>query len=324
MDPLSDVLSLLKPRSYMFRGLDASGSWSLKFPPTDGIRCYALVSGACWLILNDTSEPVRLTTGDCILLSRGQGFCLASDTAMEAVDAVKAFSTAPEGGVATINGGGDTTGLGGYFNFDGKHAVVLLALLPSVVHIRKESDRATLRSSMDLMMRELRNPQPGGALVAQHLGHMMLVLALRLHLAWAGTAGTGWLYALADKQMGAALNAMHADPAHRWTLQALAQYSSMSRSTFAQRFKETVGEPAMEYLVRWRMVLAVDRLTTSGESISAIAYSVGYQSESAFSAAFRRVMGCTPRQYTGISSPELESLDSGALASGIRLDTLQD
>jgi AraC-like DNA-binding protein len=109
------------------------------------------------------------------------------------------------------------------------------------------------------------------------------------------------LFALADKQMSAAMNAMHDDPAHRWTLQELAGRAGMSRSIFAQKFKQTVGESAMEYLTKWRMLLAADKLTNSSDPVSTIALALGYESESAFSTAFKRVMGCSPRQYSRAS-----------------------
>jgi AraC-like DNA-binding protein len=107
----------------------------------------------------------------------------------------------------------------------------------------------------------------------------------------------GWLFALADTQMGAAITAMHESPGHRWTLQELGERVGMSRSIFALKFKATVGTSPMEYLTRWRMLLAGDRLTNSSDALSAIAVSLGYESESAFSTAFKRVMGCSPRQY---------------------------
>lgn len=323
MDPLSDVLSLLKPRSYMFHGLEAGGQWSLRFPPIDGIRCYALLSGSCWLAA-DNADDVHLTTGDCVLLTRRQSFRLASDTTLASDDAVALFSGAREGGVATLNGGGEVTGLGGFFDFAGKHAGILLALLPAVVHIQNASDKAALRWSMELMMRELRNPQPGGSLVAQHIGHMMLVFALRLHLAQGSSAGVGWLFALADKQISAAINAMHTDPAYRWTLQSLAERARMSRSSFALKFKETVGESPMEYLGRWRMMLAGEKLVSSNDSISTIAYSLGYESDSAFSAAFRRVMGCSPRQYARSRDPDFGSISDGERAVATRLGSVPD
>ena len=297
MDPLSDVLSLLKPRSYMFRGFDVGGDWSVQFPRHEGIKSYAVVSGRCWLSVEGVADAVRLETGDCFLLPRGRPFRLASDLALAPVDANAFFSAAPDGAIATCNGGGDFFGVGGYFAFAGEHAGILLSVLPPIVHIRKESDKAALRWSMEQMMRELREPQPGGFLIAQHLAHMMLVQALRLHLTEGLQGGVGWLFALADRQMGAAIHAMHADPAHRWTLQGLAERAGMSRSTFALKFKATVGDSPMDYLTRWRMLLAGDRLENSGDSISAIALSLGYESESAFGTAFKRVMGCSPRQY---------------------------
>jgi len=147
------------------------------------------------------------------------------------------------------------------------------------------------------MMQELREQQPGGFLVVEHLAHMMLVQALRMHLAEGEKGGIGWLFALADKQIGATIKAMHDDPAHRWTLEALAERACMSRSTYALKFKEKVGKAPMEYLMNWRMLLAGDRLTNGSEPVSTIALSLGYESESAFSTAFKKRMGCSPRQY---------------------------
>jgi AraC-like DNA-binding protein len=184
-------------------------------------------------------------------------------------------------------------------------------MLPPIVHIRKESDKAALRWSMERMMQELREPQPGSFLVAQQLAYTMLVQALRLHLAEGLRGGVGWLFALADRQMSAAINAMHADPAHPWTLQEMAERAGMSRSTFALKFKETVGTSPMEYLTRWRMLVAGDKLTNSSDPISVIARSLGYESESAFSTAFKRVMDCSPRQYSGGRKPASPSHGEG-------------
>jgi AraC-like DNA-binding protein len=105
------------------------------------------------------------------------------------------------------------------------------------------------------------------------------------------------LFALADKQMRAVIGAMHAEPGRKWTLESLARVAGMSRSAFAVRFKAAVGEPAMEYLTRWRMILASDRLANGGMPIAVVAPTVGYESESAFGAAFKRVMGYSPKQF---------------------------
>ena len=296
MDPLSDVLSLLKPRSYLSAGFDAGGDWAIHFPRNAGIKCYAVVSGQCWLAVDDVPEPVLLQVGDCFLLPGGRPFRLASDLALPSVDAQPVFAAAREGGIARHKGGGDCFLVGSRFTLTG-NASMLLGMLPPIVHIRAEADKAALRWSVERMMQELRDRQPGGYLIAEHLAHMMMVQALRLHMAEGGKDGVGWLFALADKQMGAAISAMHADPAQRWTLQTLAEQTGMSRSSFALKFKQTVGTSPLDYLTRWRMLLAGDRLTNSGDPTSVIALSLGYESESAFSTAFKRVMGTSPRHY---------------------------
>ncbi len=296
MDPLSDVLSLLRPRSYMVGGFDAGAPWSIGFGVRHGIKCYAVASGECWLSMDGVADPVRLGTGDCFLLPRGRPFRLASDLGLPAVDAGTIFPMRSAGGIAVFNGGGAFSAIGGHFALDGDHAGILLGMLPPVVHIRSEADRAAMRWSLERMKQELREPQPGSVLVAQHLAILMLVQALRLHLADA-QGGVGWLFALADKRMRAAITAMHDDPARRWTLQELAAQAGMSRSSFALRFRQTVGASPMDYLARWRMMLAGNRLASSSDPVSAIAASLGYESESAFSTTFKRLMHRPPRQW---------------------------
>ena len=321
MDPLSDVLSLLKPRSYAAGGFDVGGDLSIQFQRHDGIKCYAVISGHCWLAVEGVPDAVLLKTGDCFLLPSGRPFRLASDLALTPIDAMTLLAAKRNGAIHSINGGGGCFIAGGHFAFTGDAAGLLLGVLPPIVHIRNEADRAAMRWSLERMRQELREPQPGGFLIAQQLAYMMLVQALRLHLAEGARGGVGWLFALADKQMGAAIQAMHDDPGHGWTLQELAERVGMSRSTFALKFKQTVGSSPMEYLTRWRMLLAGDRLTNSSDLVSAIAQSLGYESESAFSTAFRRVMGCSPRQHSRGRKPRLaQETESAPLldASGQR------
>lgn len=298
MDPLSDLLSLLKPRSYVSSGFDAGGDWSITFAnPQSQMKCYAVISGECWLLVEDLAAPVRLQTGDCFVLPSGRRFRLASDPALAPVDSSMFFPPPSPGGVVTINGGGDVYLVGSRFGVSGRNATTLLRMLPPIVHIRRESEQSALIWSVERMRQELREQRPGHSLVSQHLAHMMLVQALRLHLEEGRSDGVGWFFALADKQLGAVIAAIHADPAHRWTLQALAEHAGMSRSSFALKFKAMIGETAMDYVARWRMTLAGDRFENTSDPVSTVALSLGYESESAFSTAFKRVMGCTPRQY---------------------------
>jgi len=310
MDPLSDVLSLLKPRTYVSGGFDVGGDWAIQFPQKDGIKCYAIVSGACWLSVEGVPDAVHLQTGDCFLLPTGRPLCLASDMALTPIDASTFYASGRNGGIVSFNGGGNCLIVGGHFTLTGGHAHTLLGALPPIVHLQTESDKAALRWSLERMRQELREQRAGGVLVTQQLAYMMLVQALRLHLEGGG-GGVGWMFALADKQLSLAMNAMHENPAHRWTLQSLAERSGMSRTIFTLRFKKIVGSSPMEYLTRWRMLLAGDRLQHTADAVSEIALSLGYESESAFSKAFKRVMGCSPRQYA-------RGCDSSSALPGLR------
>ena len=303
IDPLSDVLSLLRPHTYVAGGFDLGGDWSIEFDPHTGIKCYALLSGACWLVLDGLPGAVRLETGDCILLPNGRRFRLTDDLALRPTPFETLQGVEWRGGIATLNGGGETSILGGHFAFAGAHADVLLGAMPPVAHLREARDREYLRWALERMRQELSESAPGGILIAQHLAHMMLVQALRLYLTGQEGKYVGWLFALADPRLAAAIGAMHAEPGARWTLPALAGKAGMSRSNFARTFKATVGTSPLDYLIRWRMLLAGSRLTDGNQPVSSIAASLGYASESAFSTTFKRVMGCSPRTYARSKPP---------------------
>ena len=186
-------------------------------------------------------------------------------------------------------------------------ASFLLDVLPPIVRLEDDAHRESIRWAVERMLREMRDFQPGGTLVAQQVAYTLLVEALRLHVSDGAQRGTGWLFALADTRMRTALSGMHQTPAHDWTLAELAHSAGMSRTAFAQTFKKTVGEPPMAYLTRWRMTLAANRLQDKREPISSVAPSLGYQSESAFSAAFKRQWGSSPRQYLRSRRPQLSA-----------------
>ena len=304
-DPLSDVLSLLKPRSYMSGGIDAGGEWSFQFERNNCFLCFALVSGHCWLSIEGDDGAIRLEAGAFVALPHGPAFRLASDLAVAPVD-VRSIVTGPlNGRIVSWQGGGACLGLTAFFTFATEYARILLGLLPSLVHIRSHADRTVMQWYLERMIVVLRNPQPGGMLLGEHLAQMMLIEVLRLHVTQKETERVGWLFALSDRQLSAAMTAMHERPGYRWTVQELAQRACMSRSAFALRFKEKVGTSVIEYLTEWRMLLAGDRLMNSHDSVSAIALSLGYESESAFSFAFKREMGCSPRQYGHARAPTL-------------------
>jgi AraC-like DNA-binding protein len=291
------VLSLLKPRSYISGGFALARDLAIQFPRHRGIKCYAVVAGHCWLAVEGVSDAVALAAGDCIVLPRGLPFRLATDLSLTPIDAFAFRRMRQSRGVVSVHEDAGPYLVGGHFSLGGDHTEYLLEALPPVIHILTDSDKAAMRWSLERMDNELRDPQPGASLIAQQLAYVMLVQALRLHLAAATNSSVGWLAALSDAQMNVAIGAMHNDPAHRWTLQELAERVGMSRSIFALKFKEKVGATPMEYLTRWRMLLAADMLRNSDDSVASIGFSLGYESESAFRKAFRGFVGCSPREY---------------------------
>ncbi|MBD1554467.1 AraC family transcriptional regulator [Pseudomonas typographi] len=306
MDPLSDLLSLLRPLATLSSGFKAGGDWAIRFAEQRGqIKCYAILSGECWMAVDGIDAPVHLAYGDAFVLPQGRPFRLASDLSLPSTEAATIFPPARAGGTVVLGAKEATFALAGArFAVEGSHATLLLGLLPAVVYVGGSAEQAALRWAVERMMRELHDGLPGGHLMAQNLAHMLLIQALRAALNAVGMQQTGWLAALSDPRLRRALEALHADPARRWTLQQLGSQAGMSRTVFATRFRRVMSETPMQYLTRWRMLLACDRLQHTAEPISLIAAALGYESNSAFSTAFKRVLGCSPQQYkTDVGKP---------------------
>lgn len=304
MDPLSDVLSLLKVRVHAARGFQAGREWSVSFGPSIGIKLLALVSGEGWLAVDELREPIRVVAGDCLLLPSGRGYRVASDLSLPCLDGNNLVRSLQPNEIAQFSDGTGCFGLAGHLDMAGENADLLLAMLPPVVHIHQDSDKQVLHWCLERMRQELNDPEPGASLAAQQLGALMLVQILRTHLNSRLEGNIGWMFALRDKKVGMALQAMHQAPSHPWTLDSLARHVGMSRTGFAIKFRELVGLPPLNYLARWRVSLAKERLLNSPEAIGAIASQLGYTSESAFSTAFRRLVGCPPRRYAASLKPE--------------------
>ena len=296
MDPLSSVLALLNPSTYNVGGLDLGVPSAIRFPQHRGMKCYAVVSGEAWFAVDGLTEAVHLVPGHCILLPSGRPFRLAGSQ-KQLSGSGDQFALAHCGAISSYDGGGSCFIVGAHYAFSDTQAAMLLGLLPPIVRLQKKSQNVPLCWTLQRMTEELRVPQLGGVLLAHYLAKMMLVQALRIHLEENPTDGPGWFFALSDKQMRAAITCMHEEPAHAWTVEELAQRVAMSRSAFSLKFKETVGQSPMEYLTRWRMLLAEDKMDTTRQSIAEIARSLGYESPSAFAKVFKKVTGHTPKHH---------------------------
>ena len=297
MDSMSEVVSVFKLQSCVGAGFDNGGEWSFQFDRYNGIKCFALVSGQCWLRAEGLPQALHLQTGDFFLLPKGVPFVVASDLDVRSIAAELLIATPMTGPTKIWHGGGNGLLQGAHFRFSGSQADSLLKDLPVVLHVHKEAEKTSLQWFIKQIIVELAEQRLGGSIIVQHLVKSLLTQTLRLYLEGHLDHRIGWLRAMEDVQLEMAIAAMHQDPGQPWTLQELAHVSGMSRSSFAHRFKATVGVSAMEYLIRWRVLLAGDRLLTTEETVYQIAFSLGYDSEASFRTAFRKLMARSPKQY---------------------------
>lgn len=299
MDPLAQIIGLLRPHALLWKQRIATGEWAIRFPSHDGAVFSLVTQGQCVFQLPDRPATC-LGAGDFILLIAPPVWILGSSKEVsprdfdraEAIRATAAARTA----VAEIEGA--TRILGGYFAFDRGNLGLLKTLLPALVEVGPSHAGASrLRTLLDLIGDEASSPRPGSTLILQRLLDVMLVEAIRLASPTQHTSTPGLVAALSDPRIATALTAMHDDVGKPWTIAKLAAHTGMSRSVFAQRFERIVGLPAIEYLRQWRMALAREALREGRDSLSEIAFRYGYRSVSAFSAAFSRTVGCAPSRY---------------------------
>lgn len=297
-DPLEDVLALVGVTGHLSIGLVAGGEWAVEFGPPPSVKFNSVRRGRCLLTVDGVSEPIELAEGDCFLLAQHRAFTLASGPGVRPVPAEPVFAAATDG-VARVGAGEDVALIGGRFDFGERAKELLLDALPPVLHVPGgTTEAATLRWALEQVDAELRDRPLASTLVSGHLALVMLIQLLRLHLDSAGSGeAAGWMAGLADPVVAPALRAMHARPAHAWTVAELAGVAAVSRSTLAARFKQAVGQGPMDYLTGWRIELAADRLRRGDETVAVIAREVGYGSEGALSNAFKRVTGASPRDY---------------------------
>lgn len=295
VDPLSEVIGLLRPRAVFSKGISGAGRWGVRYSAFGHPGFCAVVEGRCRLAV-DGHDPLVLETGDFVLLPATPGFTLSGFEPVAPVimnpHAEAAVSAGDEVRHGDPDGPADVRMLGGYFTFESPDAALLVSLLPALIHIR---DAARLSTFVGLMGEEARAHRPGQDLVLFRLVEILLVEALR---AMPGDqTPPGLLRGLADARVATAMREMHGDPAQPWTVSRLAKEAGLSRSAFFDRFTRAVGLPPMEYLIAWRMALAKNLLERRDLALEAVAERVGYGSASTFSTAFRRHVGQSPGRY---------------------------
>lgn len=293
IDPLAEIISLLRPRAVFTKGISGAGSWAVRYADFGHPGFCAVIEGGCRLAV-DGQEVLALAAGDFVLLPTTPGFTLSGFEPATPVLITPDHAPSPD----TELRHGDPDGppnvrlLGGYFTFDVDEAGLLVSLLPTQIQIRDIPRLATL---VQLLTEESGAQRPGRELVLSRLVEILLVEALRL--TQAADAPAGLLRGLGDARLAEAIRSIHAEPARAWTMARLARAAGLSRSAFFERFARNVGVPPMEYLLGWRMALAKDLLRRRDIDLAEIAERVGYGSASTFSTAFSRHVGQPPGRY---------------------------
>ena len=313
MDALSDVLRAVRLSGAIFFDIRAALPWVAETPPgpaivdgmfpgSDHLICYhVIVQGDCWACVAG-EPPMQLTSGDIVVLPHGDTHVLASAPDLRRTPDMSLYKQ-PESGQLpmhiTMGASSDEPKaqiVCGFLGCDARPYNPLLSALPRMIRV-SDQPGGSLSAYVQFALAESKEPRIGGQWVLNHLSELMFVSTVRHYLESLPPGQTTWLAGLRDPFVGRALTALHRDPARSWTIESLARKVGLSRSGLAERFSQFVGQPPMQYLTHWRMQLAANQLRGGAESIAVIANRVGYESEAAFSRAFRKIVGAPPSQW---------------------------
>ncbi|MES2253797.1 MAG: AraC family transcriptional regulator [Pseudomonadota bacterium] len=313
-DALSDVLRTIRLNGAAFFDVTVRAPWVLAAPSSDKcapyvmpqakhvIEYHVVTKGSCWGALVG-GEPVRLETGDIMILAQGDAHVLSSDPGMHTEPDMSIYQ-APDNmqlPIPLVAGSGDGEEahiVCGFLGYDAtRHP--LLDALPRVIHApaAERGPGNWLDAFIPAAVAECEARRPGGESILGRMSELMFVEVVRQYIESLPPAERGWLAGLRDRSVGRAINLMHGRPAHDWTLEEIAEEVGMSRSSLAERFSDYVGCPPMQYLANWRMQLATGFLSGGSNTIAEIAEKVGYESEAAFSRAFKRNIGIAPATW---------------------------
>ena len=312
MDALSQTLRVVRLVGAIFLHGRFTAPWCYQSPHADAAAPYLeptaervvifhmVTEGECWVELGDMA-PVHLAAGDAVVFPQGDAHRMGSQPGLQPASGARLQEVlARRPRLLAYGGGGATTKLVcGYLACDARLARILLAGLPPIVKVSVRGSNAGvwLEASLRYALAEARSPRPGGQGVLAKLAEVLFIEVLRIYMNEQGDGRTGWLAGVNDRIVGAALRALHAEPARPWTLKELASVVGTSRSVLAERFPQLVGQAPMQYLAQWRMLLASNLLARSNSTLARIAEEVGYQTDTAFSRAFRREYGMPPAAW---------------------------
>ena len=298
-DPIGEALYFLRMSGTFYCRSEFREPWALGLPAIDdSLMLHVMTSGKCILEVEGTPDHV-LRQGDLALVPHGKGHVVTSAHGLPVSNLFEIQREQLSERYETLRLGGkgeQAAMICGLFKFDDPAAQQLITLLPKVILVDGWSSPQSewIRSTLRMISAEAKAMNAGGEAVITRLADILVIHAIRFWITHDPSPQTGWLRALHDPQIGRVISRIHRQPGASWTLETLAEEASMSRSAFAARFTELVGEPAMKYVTRWRMHSAQVRLRDGDATVAEVALSLGYESEAAFNRAFKRHVGVSP------------------------------
>lgn len=295
-DVFSDIFDLIKLKSCVYFQRDFCGPWSMRIEGTGFAQFHILTRGTCVL---ETGGAWRdCSVGDILFFPHGLGHTLADSPCRDPVPGPQAMASFAGDEPLFANGDAITRLICGHYEYRMHHGHPLICDLPAVIHLRSTDTLhgAHGASVLPLLMNELSHNAPGTSSVAERYAEILLIQTLRQFYA-EDNERVGFLAGLADPRLQKAVNLMHRDVAQPLALHDLAREAAMSRSSFADLFREKTGMPPIEYLAKWRMLTAGNLLLSTDRPIVDVALRVGYESDISFARAFKREFGVTPAAY---------------------------
>jgi AraC-like DNA-binding protein len=307
MDPLSDILTTFTVQRVATIRFESAGPYALRFAGYDHIKFGAILTGQMRLWIEGNPVALDLGPGDCYLLTEGRPYRTSNCDDADEVDGNTFFASVrdADGVIRLGDAPREEVTIGGRFVFDEEGAAWLRAALPPIIHIKASSPTAgPLRRTLELLGIEAAGGAPGESVVVDRLADILLVQALRAHIAQAGVNRKSWLAGLADPRLARTLRSFHDNVAAEWSVASMASTAGMSRSSFAEKFKSTVGMAPLDYVTRWRMQRVRRALIDTDLAFATIAANNGYRSRTSCSQTFKRIFGHAPQDLRNYVRPD--------------------
>jgi len=298
MDPLTEIFNSMNIKRAIFDKIEVTAPWGFRSTCAPEIKFALMLNGSGVMKIQSSKNLIPLSGGDVLIILDDSEFSISDKASSRMIDCAD-FKKYKVGNIIQFGGGGSlTTFVIGRFEISQPDAKPILDVLPKFLHFKLNKNRThSFQSVLELLALETEQPGLASESMINRLCEMLFIHAIRVYTNEISQRNNGWLAGLTDRQLGVGIRSIHDQLEKNWTVESMATCAGMSRSAFASKFKTIVGQSPLEYLTRWRMHKASALIRQNDSNVSEISHAVGYESESAFTKAFKREMGETPSEF---------------------------